>query len=55
MTILNLLSPQSNVTFHIMNRGSRLFFVDHLGVLRTGRKVTEEDIAVHVLKVESLS
>ena len=34
-----------------MECSSRLFFVDDRGVLRTGRRLLEEDIAIHVLKV----
>lgn len=38
-----------------MECSSRLFFVDHHGVLRTGRDLSKEDAAIHVLKVNAES
>ena len=45
---------QSNVTFLVENY-SDLFFVDHQGVLRTGRNITQQDVGSHTIEVRPCS
>ena len=45
---------QSNVTFLVGNY-SDLFFVDHQGVLRTGRNITQQDVGSHTIEVRPCS
>lgn len=45
---------QSNVTF-LGGNYSDLFFMDHQGVLRTGRNITEQDVGSHTIEVRPFS